>query len=147
MPTQNYTVLAMLALLTLAAGCGSPSRVTAPSPQPVRSALAGDTPIPATPAAEEVAGLTRVTDPSSVCMVNNQYMHKMQIPIIVGGKTYFGCCEMCKARLARDASARMATDPVTGSSVDKATAVIARDAKDAVFYFENEATFRRYGGS
>ena len=79
-------------------------------------------------------------------MVTNQYMHTAQIPDVVGGKTYYGCCEMCKGRLEREAGARTATDPVTGSAVDKAGAVIGRDARGKVFYFENEASFLRYGG-
>ena len=57
-------------------------------------------------------------------MVNNAVYEKDQIAVQVDGKTYFGCCEMCKGRLASDASARSATDPVSGKTVDKATAVI-----------------------
>ena len=91
--------------------------------------------------------LIRVEDPSTVCMVNNRFMGDKQIPVIVDGKTYFGCCEMCKARLEHDQTARMATDPVSGHSIDKASAVIGRDTTNKVFYFENEATFRQAGGA
>lgn len=87
--------------------------------------------------------VTRV-EPSLVCMVNNQFMGKPQIPVDVGGKTYFGCCEMCKARLANDPAARTAVDPTTGAKVDKAVAVIGRDSAGAVHYFENEANLMRY---
>ena len=80
-----------------------------------------------------------------VCMVNNQVFDKDQIPITVDGKTYYGCCEMCKGRLAQDESVRYATDPVTGERVDKATAVIAERADGSVLYFASEATFDRYG--
>jgi YHS domain-containing protein len=90
------------------------------------------------------AALIRLSDPSQVCMINNQYMGKPQIPVVVGGKTYFGCCAMCKQKLETDPSARTATDPVSGQPVDKASAVIARNADNKVFYFESEGTLRRY---
>ena len=61
------------------------------------------------------------------------------------GKTYFGCCEMCKGRLAKDAAVRSATDPVSGQAVDKATAVIGASADGKVLYFESEETFSKFG--
>jgi YHS domain-containing protein len=101
-------------------------------------------------AAQQGAGarsLTRVTDTSAVCMVNNTYMGKPQIPVQVEGRTYFGCCEMCKTRLERDPSARFATDPVSGRPVDKTVAVIGRDAANHVLYFENEQNYQKYDGN
>lgn len=79
-----------------------------------------------------------------VCMVNNQVFEKDQIPVTVEGKTYYGCCEMCKERLAKDAAARTATDPVTGKPVDKATAVIAAMPDGKVLYFESQETYEKY---
>jgi len=79
-----------------------------------------------------------------VCMVNNTVFEKDQIPVAVQGKTYYGCCEMCKERLAKDADARTAVDPVTGKKVDKATAVIAAQADGKVLYFESEKTLAQY---
>ncbi|MEA2601568.1 MAG: hypothetical protein QOF89_2560 [Acidobacteriota bacterium] len=79
-----------------------------------------------------------------VCMVNNQFMDKDQIPVQVENKTYYGCCEMCKERLAKDAAARTAVDPVTGKTVDKATAVIAAQPDGKVLYFESEKTLAEY---
>jgi YHS domain-containing protein len=95
---------------------------------------------PSTPAQRD---LTLVTDAKQVCMVNNQFMGREQIPVQVEGKTYFGCCEMCKGRLERDPSSRSAKDPVSGKLVDKATAVIGRRVND-VLYFENRETFDRF---
>lgn len=95
-------------------------------------------PAPAKPA------LSRVEDPSLVCMVNNQFMGRQQIPVAVEGKTYFGCCEMCKGRLASDPSARTAKDPVSGKLVDKASAVIAKRDNGQVLYFESEQNLERY---
>jgi len=87
--------------------------------------------------------LTRV-DAKRVCMVNNTVFPKDQIPVEVDGKTYFGCCEMCKGRLAQDAGARSAIDPVSGKTVDKATAVIGTTSDGKVLYFENEQTFSQF---
>ena len=79
-----------------------------------------------------------------VCMVNNTLFDKDQIPVAVAGKTYFGCCEMCKGRLAGDAAMRTATDPVSGKPVDKAKAVIGAKPDRKVLYFESEKTFTAY---
>lgn len=80
-----------------------------------------------------------------VCMVNNQVFDKDQIPVQVENKTYYGCCEMCKEKLTKDAAARTAVDPVTGKTVDKATAVIAALPDGKVLYFESEKTLAEYG--
>ena len=87
--------------------------------------------------------LTRV-EPKRVCMMNDTVFQKDQIPIDVGGKTYFGCCAMCKERLASDAKARQAIDPVSGDSVDKATAVIGAQPDGKVLYFQNEKNFAAF---
>jgi YHS domain-containing protein len=79
-----------------------------------------------------------------VCMVNNTVFDKDQIPVAVEGKTYFGCCEMCKGRIAQDASIREATDPVSGKPVDKAKAVLGAKPDGKVLYFESEKTFAAY---
>jgi YHS domain-containing protein len=87
--------------------------------------------------------LRRVTA-KRVCMVNDTTFPKDQIPVAVDGKTYFGCCEMCKGRLAQDATVRRATDPVSGKPVDKATAIIGAKPDGRVLYFESEKTFAAY---
>jgi len=83
-------------------------------------------------------------DAKRVCMVNNSVFPKDQIPVEVNGKTYFGCCEMCKGRLASDAGARTATDPVSGKTVDKATAVIGATPDGKVLYFESDTTYTQF---
>lgn len=100
----------------------------------------GATPTPAV----SPAALVRVTDASQVCMVNDQFMGKAQIPVRVDGKTYYGCCEMCKEKLEKMSTARIAVDPVSGKQVDKATAVLGRDPTGTVFYFESASTFAQY---
>ncbi len=79
-----------------------------------------------------------------VCMVNDAFMGKKQIPIPVQGKVYYGCCQMCVSTLTNDAEERQAIDPVNGHRVDKATAVIGALPDGNVFYFENEANFNVY---
>ena len=90
------------------------------------------------------AGLSRVTDPSQVCMVNDLFMGRRQIPVIVEGRTYYGCCPACKEKLEKQPAVRNARDPVTGEEVDKARAVIVQDGSGKVLYFASEDTFRRY---
>jgi YHS domain-containing protein len=98
------------------------------------------------PSTSEVnaAALTRVADPSQVCMVNNTFMGAPQIPVEVDGRTYYGCCPACKDRLANDPTSRVAVDPVTGEQIDKAKAVIAYDHDRKVFYFASEDSLRKY---
>ncbi len=85
-----------------------------------------------------------VVDAEFVCMVNDAVYDKKQVHVQVNGKDYYGCCEMCKERLAKDAALRVAIDPVSGKEVDKATAVIGADAYKRVFYFENEKNFEKF---
>lgn len=90
------------------------------------------------------AGPAKKVETQKVCMVNDALFAKDQIPVEVEGKTYYGCCDMCKARLAQDASIRSSADPVTGAAVDKATAVPAALADGTVLYFESEETLAQY---
>ena len=101
---------------------------------------------PAAPATRTTApaAVQKVADRALVCMVNDMDMGKAQIPVVVEGRTYYGCCAMCKERLAKDAAIRSAIDPVSGKSVDKAKAVIGKRADGSVLYFESEANLRRY---
>lgn len=104
--------------------------------------------VPGPLAAGEEAAPAKVTltkvEAKKVCMVNNTVFAKDQIPVQVEDRTYYGCCEMCKERLAKDAAARTGVDPVTGKPVDKAKAVIGSLPDGSVLYFENEASFKSY---
>lgn len=97
-------------------------------------------------AADDVkpAGKLTKVEPKTVCMINEHAMGKDQIPVEVEGRTYYGCCDMCKKALASDPSKRSAVDPVSGKKVDKATAVIASQEDGRVFYFESDATLAKY---
>jgi YHS domain-containing protein len=94
-------------------------------------------------ATAQAESLTKV-EAKRVCMVNDTVFPRDQIPVEVGGRTYFGCCEMCKGRLASDTAVRQSVDPVSGKTVDKATAVIGAGADGKVQYFESERTFTEY---
>jgi YHS domain-containing protein len=118
------------------------SQPVAEAPATVPTAAPAPTASTSTPVADQ--SLTLVADSSQVCMVNNQFMGREQIPVEVEGKTYFGCCEMCKGRLSSDPSSRSGKDPVSGKLVDKASAVIAKRPSGEVIYFESKETFDRY---
>jgi len=80
-----------------------------------------------------------------VCMVNDAYMGKPQIPVPVNGKTYYGCCQMCVGTLNNDENARTATDPFSGKSVDKTEAYIVLMKEEGdVAYFESKANYVSY---
>src|SRR6185436_13884172 len=83
-------------------------------------------------------------EPKNVCMINDRSMAMDQIPVAIEGRTYYGCCPMCKERLEKDASSRFAVDPVTGRKVDKAKAVIGALPGAAVLYFESAETLAQY---
>lgn len=103
-----------------------------------------ESPPPQTGQAEVLpSGLARV-EPDQVCMANDRFMGKPQIPVAVDGRTYYGCCPMCKERLANEPGIRSATDPVTGEVVDKASAVIAQDGSGMILYFASEDTLSQY---
>ena len=84
-----------------------------------------------------------VVEPEFVCMVNDAAYDREQVRVDVDDKAYYGCCEMCKARLAENEHLRMGVDPISGKEVDKATAVIAADAYKRVYYFENEENLKK----
>lgn len=86
----------------------------------------------------------RQVDSHLVCMINDQFFGKQQIPVKIGEKTYYGCCSNCEKTLKRDPSSRMAVDPVSGNKVDKATAVIGADSSDKAYYFENETNLLKF---
>lgn len=80
-----------------------------------------------------------------VCMVNDAFMAKKQLLVKHEGKVYYGCCEMCKERIPKDAAVRVAIDPLSKKEVDKASAAIAITGDQGeVSYFENEENYRTY---
>lgn len=90
------------------------------------------------------ASVWKIVPSEEVCMVTNMHFVRPQIPVAKDGKTYYGCCENCKATIQTDAASRTATDPLTQKPVDKAKAIIAADDRGAVLYFESRSSFDRY---
>ncbi len=97
----------------------------------------------ADPATTHTDSWLKPVEPKFICMMNNAVFEKEQMAIEVEGKTYYGCCEMCKDKLKNDASARQAVDPISGKTVDKASAVIG-EHHGAVYYFENQENFEKF---
>ncbi|MBX3184579.1 MAG: hypothetical protein KF915_18265 [Polyangiaceae bacterium] len=148
--------------MTLALGavaCDPAPADTGAKPEPQAAQAAPAEATPQAPAAAEPAPMqmqhgprggeptgpvTRVANANTVCMMNDQDMGSVQIPVEVEGRTYYGCCDMCKQRLNSDPKARQGTDPVTKKPVDKASAVLAKTAEGRVLYFENEDNLATY---
>lgn len=86
-----------------------------------------------------------VVPSEEVCMVNNEYMGKKQFEVNFEGKIYYGCCQMCKERIPKDPSTRVAIDPFSKKQIDKATAITAITGNNGeVSYFENNTTYTNY---
>ncbi|MBI3470765.1 MAG: YHS domain-containing protein [Candidatus Solibacter usitatus] len=82
--------------------------------------------------------------PELVCMMQDMVLTKPGIPIQHQGKTYYGCCQMCKDKIASDPERyTKATDPVSGKAVDKATAAIY-GLEGSAYYFESKANLKTF---
>ena len=81
---------------------------------------------------------------AGVCMMQDTVMAGPAIALTHDGKTYYGCCEMCKAKIAADPKRyTLSRDPISGTVVDKATAeLLSVDGR--VLYFESSDTRHRY---
>tara|TARA_R110002049_G_scaffold6484_2_gene40692 strand:+ start:558 stop:980 length:423 start_codon:yes stop_codon:yes gene_type:complete len=80
-----------------------------------------------------------------VCMVNDAYMGKPQIPVPVNGKTYYGCCKMCVGTLNNDETARTGIDPFSNKEVDKTKAyIVLLNNEGEVAYFESAKNYQKY---
>lgn len=80
-----------------------------------------------------------------VCMVNDAFMGKEQLKVEHEGKVYYGCCAMCQSRIPQDETVRVAKDPFTLETVDKADAYIVMIGDNGeVAYFKNEANYQQF---
>jgi YHS domain-containing protein len=75
-----------------------------------------------------------------VCMVNDRFMGVKQIPIVVDGTTYYGCCQGCVEKLQKNIdNVRFGSNPLNKTKVDKASAFIVQDkSKGSVYYFASK---------
>jgi|TARA_R110000765_G_scaffold263335_3_gene363108 YHS domain-containing protein len=80
-----------------------------------------------------------------VCMVNDAYMGKIQMPVPVKGKTYYGCCQMCVKTLNNNHEARTGIDPFSNQKIDKTEAyIVLMKEEGAVAYFESKENYLSY---
>jgi YHS domain-containing protein len=86
-------------------------------------------------------------DPKKICMVTNKGFDKEQIPVRIKGRTYYGCCEMCKGILEKDPKQRVAIDPVSMKKVDKSQAVVGVASNGGVVYFESSGNLEKYNST
>ena len=117
-----------------------------PAEAPAQQAAASEAPAAEAPAAEASQAALRVVANHEVCMVNDTFFARDQIPVEVEGQTYYGCCAACKQRLTEDEAIRYAVDPTTGERVDKATAIIAARPDGSVLYFASDENLAKYRG-
>ncbi len=136
---QLFTRLFVFALCLIPAFAAGPGCSETSNPE--QNAQTTAQPIPA-PSKQAVL-LTRV-ESHLVCMVNNQFFGKQQIPVKVEDRIYYGCCDMCEAKIRQNSSVRLAVDPVSHRSVDKPLAVIGALADGKVYYFESERNMRAF---
>ncbi len=135
---KNFLFIISTCMLLLFASCNTEN-------QKEKNSVQSSSTIPSQAMHEIMPGVKQVSN-SQVCMVNNKYMDKDQIPVPINGKTYYGCCPGCVANLKSDTTYRFATDPETGERVDKSEAVIIikPDTKDEALYFRSEANAKNY---
>lgn len=82
---------------------------------------------------------------NQVCMINDAFMGKDQIPVPVGNKVYYGCCEGCVEKLTNMEETRYGTDPLTGQKVDKADAFIVLNPQGStVWYFASKENYLQF---
>jgi Cu+-exporting ATPase len=99
---------------------------------------------PAAGAGEPPASGRKVEDRRAICMMQDTLQQKAGIPYAYNGKTYYLCCEGCRAAVERDPERYThATDPVNGERVDKADAPIYAYRGHA-YYFSSADTLAAF---
>lgn len=79
-----------------------------------------------------------------VCMMQDMVLTKPGIAIKYAGKTYYGCCEMCKEKIrVNPKKYTRSLDLVSRKPVDKARAYVYGLNGDA-YYFSSEANRRTF---
>jgi YHS domain-containing protein len=85
-----------------------------------------------------------VTDRSRICMMQDSMQPKPGLAHAYKGKTYFLCCQMCVQSFDGDPERYAhAKDPVSGATVDKATAP-AYAVNGRAYFFASDETRSRF---
>jgi len=81
-----------------------------------------------------------------VCSSGNQIKFGSLMPLKIKDKTYWICCDQCKARLLYNVNTRYAVDPFSKNRINKADAIIIQNPKSngMVLYFESMDNFLKY---
>lgn len=82
-----------------------------------------------------------------VCMMQDMVLGKPGIPIQFEGRTYYGCCEMCKEKIKNEPQKyTKAVDPVSQKSVDKASSFIY-SVDGSAYYFNSDANRKTFAAN
>ncbi|MCI0421090.1 MAG: hypothetical protein L0387_41050 [Acidobacteria bacterium] len=82
-----------------------------------------------------------------VCMMQDMVLGKAGIPIQFEGKTYYGCCEMCKEKIKNEPQKyTRATDLVSRKPVDKAVSFIY-SVDGTAYYFASDANRKTFAAN
>ncbi|MEW5979252.1 MAG: YHS domain-containing protein [Acidobacteriota bacterium] len=94
-----------------------------------------------------LAATGNVEKPEFVCMMQDMVLTKPGIAIEYQGKTYYGCCEMCRDKIKNEPQKyTQAKDPVSGKAVDKATAFIY-GIDGSAYYFATKANRKAFASN
>ena len=97
--------------------------------------------------AADVVSTGNIEKVEYVCMMQDMIMAKPGVKLARNGKVYWGCCEMCKAKMeAEPERYTRATDPVSGKVVDKAEASIYA-LKGTAYYFQSAKTRKQFSAN
>lgn len=85
-----------------------------------------------------------VVRPEQVCMAHDR-LHSHPVKVVLpDSRTYYSCSDESTEQLRQHDSVRVAKDPISGVTVDKATALLGASPHKDVFYFENEENLRNF---
>lgn len=86
----------------------------------------------------ESAAQVEPIERAKVCMLEDMVQTVPGIEHVVGGKTYYVCCQGCTQKMdAEPEKYTKAHDPVSGQTVDKSTAPVSA-YKDKAYFFASQ---------
>ena len=97
--------------------------------------------------AKSTIELAEQIKPTDICMFYNVILDApSEYPVILEGKTYYGCCDYSSLQLRTDSTTRFSIDPFSGEKVDKVGALIFPDPNidNGVQYFKTKNNYLQY---